>query len=104
MALEADKTWEMLDGKQREKALVGGELPVEQAVGFRGTAGKFPGIAIADLTSDQKEQVQKTIAKILEPYRNTDQQEALECLKKQGGLDKCSLAFYAAGDLGDDSQ
>jgi hypothetical protein len=25
------------------------------------------------------------------------------CLKKHGGLDACSLAFYAAGDIGDDS-
>lgn len=103
-ALEADKVFDMLDGKQREKALVGGELPTEQAVGFRGTAGKFPGIAVADLSADQKAQVQKTVQKILEPYRNADREEALDCLKKQGGLDKCSLAFYAAGDLGDDSQ
>jgi hypothetical protein len=25
-----------------------------------------------------------------------------ECLNKQGGLDTCSLAFYAEGDIGDD--
>ena len=24
------------------------------------------------------------------------------CLKKQGGLDNCSLAFYQDGDIGDD--
>jgi hypothetical protein len=103
-ALEADKVFDMLDGKQREKALIGGELPTEQAVAFRGADGKFPGIAVTDLTADQKEQVQKTLQKVLEPYRNADRDEALDCLKKQGGLDKCSLAFYAAGDLGDDNQ
>jgi hypothetical protein len=103
-AVEANKVFTMLDGKQREKALVGGELPTEQAVGFRGPDGKFPGIAMTDLTADQKGQVQKALQKVLEPYRNADRDEALDCLKKQGGLDKCSLAFYAAGDLGDDSE
>jgi hypothetical protein len=103
-ALEADKVFDMLDGKQREKALIGGELPTEQAVGFRGSEAKFPGVAIADLSADQKGQVQKALQKVLEPYRNADRDEVTDCLKKQGGLDKCSLAFYAAGDLGDDSQ
>ena len=31
-----------------------------------------------------------------------DQDEVRECLQKQGGLDACSLAFYAQGDIGDD--
>jgi hypothetical protein len=101
-ALEANKVFTMLDGKQREKALVGGELPAESAVGFRGKDGKFSGIAMTDLSADQKEQVQKVLKLVFEPYRNADRDEVLECLKKQGGLDACSLAFYAAGDLGDD--
>jgi hypothetical protein len=102
-AQEANKVFTMLDGKQREKALVA-QMPAEQSVGFRGSDGTFQGIPVADLTADQKEQVQKTLQKVLEPYRNADREEALDCLKKQGGLDKCSLAFYAAGDLGDDSE
>jgi hypothetical protein len=77
-------------------------LPREQAVGFRGKEGKFPGIAVTELSSDQKEQLQKVVAKAFEPYRNADRDEVLECLKKQGGLDACSLAFYAEGDIGDD--
>ena len=28
----------------------------------------------------------------------------MECLKKQGGLDGCNLAFYKEGDLGDDGE
>ena len=41
---------------------------------------------------------------LVEPYRKEDQDEALACLKKQGGLDKCRLAFYKDGDLGDDGE
>ncbi|MBW8884314.1 MAG: DUF3500 domain-containing protein [Planctomycetia bacterium] len=100
-ALEANKVFEMLDGKQREKALVA-QLPAEQSVGFRGTDGKFPGISVSELSADQKAQLQKTVKLVFEPYRNTDQDEVKQCLSKQGGLDACSLAFYAQGDIGDD--
>jgi hypothetical protein len=100
-ALQANKVYEMLDGKQRAKALVA-QLPAEQSVGFRGKDGKFPGIAVSELSADQKEQLQKAVKLVFEPYRNSDRDEVNECLKKQGGLDACSLAFYAEGDIGDD--
>ncbi len=35
-------------------------------------------------------------------YRQSDRDEVLECLKKQGGLDHLSLAFYRQDDLGND--
>ncbi len=100
-ALEANKLYAMLDGKGRKQALVT-RRPAESAVGFRGSDGKFPGIAVADLSSDQKEHLQKVLLMLLSPYRQADQNEALACLKQQGGLDKCSLAFYQEGDMGDD--
>lgn len=102
-ALEANKVFEMMDGKQRAKALVA-KLPKEQESGFRGAGGQFPGIPVTELSSDQKEQVQKTLAKLIEPYRQSDKDEVAACLKGQGGLDKCSLAFYSdpAGDVGND--
>ena len=100
-ALEANKVFEMLDGKQREKALVA-QLPAEQSVGFRGKDGKFPGITVSELSADQKAQLQRAVKLVFEPYRNTDRDEVNQCLNKQGGLDACSLAFYAQGDIGDD--
>jgi len=100
-ALQANKVYEMLDGKQRSKALVA-QLPAESSVAFRGKDGKFPGIAVSELSADQKEQLQKAVKLVFEPYRNTDRDEVNGCLKKQGGLDACSLAFYAEGDIGDD--
>ena len=42
------------------------------------------------------------LRKLLEPYRQSDRQEVLRCLKTQGGLDHCSLAFYQQDDLGND--
>ncbi|MEX0586327.1 MAG: DUF3500 domain-containing protein [Pirellulales bacterium] len=100
-ALEANKVYQMLDGKQREKALVKNS-PSESKVGFQGEKGQFPGIAVADLSSDQKEHVQKVLQKLVEPYRQSDRDEVLSALKAQGGLDKCALAFYQDKDTGSD--
>jgi len=46
--------------------------------------------------------VQKVLQKLIEPYRQSDREETLAALKAQGGLDKCSLAFYTDEDLGKD--
>jgi hypothetical protein len=100
-ALQANKVFEMLDGKQRALALVD-KLPKEEAVSFQGTGGKFPGIPIADLSADQKSLVQQVLHTLIEPYRQNDRDEALACLKSQGGLEKCALAFYRDGDIGND--
>lgn len=99
-ALEANKVWEMLDGKQRK--LAAADSPEESEVGFRGKGGKFDGIPVAELSADQKEQVQKTLATLIEMYRQSDQDELAACLKSQGGLDACSLAFYTDSDKGGD--
>ncbi|HLX63020.1 MAG TPA: DUF3500 domain-containing protein [Planctomycetota bacterium] len=98
-ALQANKVYEMLDGKQRLKAEVA-KRPEEAKVAFHDFP--FPGIPITELSSDQKDVVQKTLQKLLEPYRQSNRDDCMECLKKQGGLDKCALAFYTDDDLGND--
>jgi hypothetical protein len=102
-ARKANFVYQMLDGKQRKLALVE-TRPEEEAVAFQGEKGKFPGIPVTELSRDQKAEVQKVLLALLEPYRKEDQAEALECLRKQGGLDKCSLAFYQDGDIGKDGE
>ena len=102
-AVEANKVYQILDGKQQEKALVA-RMPAESAVAFRGPDGKLPGIPGSELSADQKEALKKVLLSLVEPYRKEDQAEVMECLKKMGGLDKCSLAFYKQGDLGDDGE
>jgi len=100
-ALMANKLFEMLDGKQRKLALVAAS-PRENAVSFRGPDGPRPGISATELSADQHEHLQKVLAKLIEPYRKSDQDEALACLEKQGGLKNCSLAFYQDHDIGKD--
>ncbi len=99
-AVAANKVFEMLDGKQRKQAKVA-KTPREQHVAFRDPS-KVPGLSIGDLSADQKEGVQKTLGTLLSMFRHSDQAEAKACLKKQGGLDACNLAFYTDHDTGDD--
>ena len=101
-ALEANKLYTMLDGKQRDLALVKADMPEEEEVAFKGKAGKFQGIPLTEMSADQRVQVQKVLAMLVEPYRKSDQDEAVACLNKQGGLDACHLAFYEEGDIGRD--
>ncbi len=100
-ALEANKIYTMLDGKQRKSAEVA-VTPAEQKVAFQGKSGQYSGIPITDLSPDQREQMQLTLKKLVEPFRKSDQQEALECLETQGGLDTCHLSFFTDHDLGKD--
>jgi hypothetical protein len=99
-AVAANKVYQMLDGKQRAKALVK-KRPEEDAVGFRGKAD-LPGLTVGEMTSDQKAELQKVMALLIEPFRVEDRDEALECLNVQGGLDRCALTFYEEGDIGGD--
>lgn len=100
-ALEANKVYSMLDGKQRKLAQVA-STPAEHKVAFQGSQGQFSGIPITELSADQRNQMQVTLKKLIEPFRQSDQQEALACLQQQGGLDACHLAFFTDHDIGKD--
>jgi hypothetical protein len=102
-AVLANKVYQMLDRRQRDKALVQ-RRPRESAVFFRGAEGRFSGIPVTDLSADQKKELQTVLLGLLDPFRKEDREEALECLQKQGGLDGCHLTFYKEGDTGDDGE
>lgn len=102
-AEKANSLYQMLDGKQRKLALIE-QAPHESLVDFRRNASAIPGLPITELTSDQKGVAQETLKCLLEPFRTSDQQEVMECLSKQGGLDHCNLSFYKEGDLGEDQK
>jgi hypothetical protein len=102
-AVMANKVYQMLEPDQQKKSLLA-KLPDESAVAFKGAKAQFPGIAIRELDGEQQKELQKVLMTLIEPYRKEDQEEALSCLHKQGGLEKCSLAFYKEGDIGDDGE
>ncbi len=101
-AVAANKLYQMLDGREQKQALLREGLPAEELVGFRGKGGDFQGLPVAELSSDQKDHLQKVMALLIEPYRQSDRDEVTHCLKTQGGLDACHLAYYAQSDIGKD--
>ena len=105
-ALEANRLYRLLDGRQRALALVRAGMPEEHLVGFRGvaagTAGGPAGIPVGELSSDQTAEVQRVLTKLLEPFRQSDRDEVVRCLHAQGGLARCSVAFYEQADIGAD--
>jgi hypothetical protein len=100
-SLKANALLPMLDGKQRKQALVP-KAPQESKIAFQGPKGELPGIALSELSKDQLAHAEGVLKTLLAPYRATDQTEALACLKAQGGLEKCSMAFYQSDDIGED--
>ena len=97
----ANRVATMLSGRQQQQALLP-HSPDESAVGFGGPGKERPGLPIGELSDDQQEEMQKVLTKLIEPYRQVDQEEVRACLKAQGGLDACHLAFYRDADVGED--
>ena len=101
-ATEANKLFHVLDARHQKQALVTEGMPSEEDIEFHGGKGGFQGVPISDLARDQKDEVRRIVGLLLEPFRQSDQDEAVRCLKAQRGLDACHLAFYQEGDLGKD--
>jgi hypothetical protein len=100
-ALAANRVYQMLSGRQQKEALVA-KTPREQAIAFRGSDGDFLGLPVSDMSSDQREHLQQVLRTLTEMYRQSDQDEVTRCLREQGGLDACSLAFFSDRDIGKD--
>lgn len=96
-----NEVFKALDADQAKKALLS-NAPNETAVDLQGAKGKFPGIEIGELKSDQQELVSKTLKTLLAPYRAEDTDEVMELVKADGGVGKLHMAFYQTGDLGQD--
>jgi hypothetical protein len=91
----------MLDGKQREIALLGtGREEVgTDTVKLTGKKTGLPGIPMAELSRDQKDQVRKTLASLLAPFRKADAEEAMKLIEANG-VDSLHMAFYKNQDIG----
>jgi hypothetical protein len=93
----------MLDGRQRDVALLG-KGRMEQGmetVKLKGKSEGLPGIAVGDMSRDQKDEVRKVMADLLAPFRKQDADEALKYIEA-AGFDKLHMAFYKNQDIGND--
>ena len=97
-AQAANKVFQMMDPKLQAKSLVE-KRPGEAKVPFQGPNGTYTGCPVSEISKDLQAEMQKVLMTLVEHYRKEDQDEALECVRKQGGLEKCYLTFYKEGAL-----
>lgn len=95
---KVNEVFQALDPKQAKVALLDSS-PSEDEVALQGKTGKFPGIAVAELTSDQKELVADTLKVLLGLYRDEDVKEVMSILKEGGGLESLHMSYYSDSDL-----
>jgi hypothetical protein len=102
-ALQANEVYKMLDGKQRKLALLGDgrEEKGDETVKLTGKDAGLPGIPMTELSSDQKDQVRKTLSALLAPFRKADADEAMKLIEANG-FDHLHMAFYKNQDIGND--
>jgi hypothetical protein len=102
-AVQANNVFKMLNGKQRDLALLetGREEKGTDTVKLTGKTSGLPGIPMTELTRDQKDQVRKTLADLLAPFRKADADEALKLIEANG-FDHLHMAFYKKQDIGED--
>jgi hypothetical protein len=102
-AVQANKVYEMLDGKQRKQALCNtsrGEHG-NKTIELTGRNAGLDGIRVGDLSGDQQGQVQKVLRDLLAPFRKRDADEAMQYVQA-GGLEHLHMAFYQKENIGDD--
>ncbi len=101
-AQQANQVFQMLDGKQRDQALKGEgrDERGSKTVELTGKAEGLDGIAVSELTVDQKEQVRKVLADLLMPFREADRAECLKLVEPQ--FEQLHMAFYRNQDIGKD--
>lgn len=102
-AKQANEVFQMLNGKQREMALLGQSRKEEgtKTVTLTGKKSGLPGIPMTELMRDQKGLVRQVLSDVLAPFRKQDADEALK-LVDQAGFDHLHMAFYKNQDLGND--
>jgi hypothetical protein len=98
---QANEVFRALDAGQAQRALLN-NAPGESAVQIQGADGRFPGIGVGELTSDQQQLVEATLNVLLSPYRPEDVEEVMSIVKADGGVGKLHMAFYQSGDLNKD--
>ena len=125
-ALLANLVYQGLDRKHRQQALVRTGMPYYQSGGeidrsnvlpddpwdlsreadirFRGPKRQLPGMPVSGMATEQQRAVAQLLEGLVEPYQQRYRDQVYDCLQKQGGLEKCSLAFYNEHDMGLDEE
>lgn len=93
---QAMKFYDALDKEHREQATISKGNPGEGANSVK-LPGKPKGVLYSDLSSDQKELMEKVMKAMLSPFRKEDADEVMVVVKETGGMAKLQFAFFGEG-------
>ena len=101
-AKRANELFEMLDGKQRAKALKGDSRGERGAktVELSGKKEGLEGVPAWEMTSDQRNKMLDVVTDLLAPFRESDRVEAASMIHDQ--ISDTHIAFYKNEDVGND--
>ena len=102
-AKRANELYEMLDGKQRTRALKdnGRREQGSKTVALSGTKEGIEGLPAWEMTSDQRKLLLAVVTDLLAPFRKEDREEAAAMI--EGQISDTHIAFYKNQDVGDDA-
>lgn len=88
--------FDALSGAQQTRALltVTQNVPGENLESVRFRDQGYPGLPVSDMTADQRGLVHTVMRTVLSPYRREDADEAMDLIRRNGGLERIHLAFY----------
>jgi hypothetical protein len=96
----AQQLLQSLDAGRRKYAVLE-EAPVQTQIELQGRHGSFPGLPVAELTSEGKSMVREVVERVFSTYPADDVTFARECLEANGGLGALSVSYYQHGEDGD---
>ncbi|MDF1810740.1 MAG: DUF3500 domain-containing protein [Verrucomicrobiales bacterium] len=101
-AKRANELFEMLDGKQREKALKNDSRGEQgtKTIELTGKKEGLDGIPAWEMTADQRKLMLDVVTDLLAPFREEDRIEAASMINNQ--ISDTHIAFYKNEDVGDD--
>jgi hypothetical protein len=76
------------------------KAPVQTDIALQGAAGRFDGIAVANLGARSRQLAREAVSEILATYAEEDAAYARECLARNGGVDALHAADYAVDHQG----
>ena len=103
-AKRANEVFQALNGKQRERSLLGDPRPEKatETVRLKKAGEEIAGLPVGDMTHDQRELVRKVLADLLMPFRRKDVDEAMRYIQSSGGVEALTMSFYKNLDIGND--
>ena len=97
--LLAQRIFRNLDRSKRERAVLA-EAPVQTGIELQGRHGSFPGLAVSELSAEDKAGTRELVERIFATYPRDDVAYARMCLEANGGLDGLCLSYYHHGEDG----